>query len=1601
MRNNKFLIILLLLISIVGCKKLDISKVTKDIADSDGNQIEPGIFLFSGSSILPPSDFSVADFSSDFIKLKWFETAGADSYKIYRSDYKDEGFVKIGSTRLINYIDEIDNSCIGKTFYYRISAIDIRGKESFKSKSVTAVVSSTDFSEIVSGVEVSKGDGFESSELSDLIKVGNGIKISWKSVSGTKFYRIYRAGPGLTGELNFEDSVCIADNIAPFENSYFDNEYKEKIIPGSIYKYWVAAIDEMNSISGSGDVKNNGSDYGFMPTVPELTYISMGKNADNIKLSWTIRNKTDLEINSFRVYKSSQRSSGYSPITNEDGEVIVFSAEERGCDDKVPAGSKFYYKVSVLYSNNVESRKSSALKGYTCNEGAPVIGRSFAISAAPDVNSPDKIAVKWSGNDDSEVSGFNVYRSGQAFDSYVKLNKEPVLYNAEDKYVFIDDTVEKGVPYFYRVSAVSGILESGLSEGSKGIARAEVYQQPVLNSAVFVAPDIFLNWDSAENIDFRYYTVSYRKESDADYSVSSKIPGNIFSYKILNVEAGTVYNVKVQGYISDEVRSCYSHELSIQTVSAPVFQETEKMVAVVNVEEKGIPLRFEIPSLDNINKLKIYRFADSNSNYEKLSPFLIVDISKDGDSWPDQYVDADSNQFVYFDKGIKQNDKPYFYSAAFGFGENNFTLLSDLKEGYALNRPEIFSITEGQLSDKIILKWNQIHGAEGYKVTVYAEDDSKLSENDLNADVFSFEHPCAENSRFSFTVSAKNSNAEYTVSEKKSGFTVTPDLIKIVHNFSATVNKAGVVSLSWDSVDGADFYSLVKNSADMAEQVIKLDGSITNYLDLECQNGRKYYYSITYTKADVLSLKSEVICGYSLQNPEFVQADDGLISSGVRVSWSSVEAASGYKIQLSEDGETFNDSKTVANSEKSVVIEVNPGIIYHFRVLSVDSEGSSNSGESMSDTGYIIPAVSDLSAGCGDSDLFIPLRWKNPENYNSISKFRVWSTSKSGTDLTSEDWSRSVELISSADNDGFFNVNYIPTVDSSKVLNVKVQLIQENGGEGFVNLQTSEESARGFILNAPESVVLSNYGTFPSSEGVFDGVNGTSVKVSWNSLYEASDNISYKLKISAAMGQSPDVFTLPAVSGAMEQIVNSCIRPGTPYTVTLSAVKEDLVVDGSEHYFIPVFNGPEFIAASIKNGTTTAGAEFKFKRVAGIPDYRVYRSRNLSGAISSWTKVAEFSGIGEDQPEITFKDSKDVVSGVYFYRITGVNGDGFESSYNGTVDLYKLPGRPDNLIPVNRERDSQNESTMVIPMSWDHIPGVDYYKIRFSIDHYSQLNGYWTEIIEIGDGDNQYQPEDGKIKINFTGNPTDNSNGQRFVVPGPIDFVVEPWLSKNMHGASGEDDIKGTSSQVVEGYREITDNEWVKEINWEFFSIASIPGDSFPTVDDDYGDAENADNDSVSNCSVSGIVAPSSPQRIFKVECRDSDEASISIGGFGTSDAWDMRYYFFNASLRYMILGDSSGSDELGSIKDYLEKDESGADPTRESKLKISGVYPGTVVFNNVTVNKSEFFLPGGPHINGGTYAITRDIYGDETKQVFHGKVYDSNDTLTMSNFTY
>ena len=364
------------------------------------NQYPVSATDFDPNAPLPPAAPTVTMTYSDSgkPKLTWNAVSGATSYRVFRSESRGSGYSLLGTTTATSYTNT--GAAVGKTYYYRVKAVNRDGMASA-------------YSNIVSGKAKAAAPAAPS------VTAGNSStgkpRLTWKAVSGAVSYRIYRSESRGTGYslLGTTSSTSYVNTGAAV---------------GKTYYYRVKAVNRNGMASGYSNIVSCKA-KAAAPAAPSVT--AGNSSTGKPRLTW----KAVSGAVSYRIYRSESRGTGYSLLGTTSSTSYVNTG--------AAAGKTYYYRVKAVNRDGMASGYSNIVSG-KATLPAPVLNIGLSVSSGKPMLAWDAVP---------GATSYRIYRSTSRGTGYS-------LLATTTSTSYVNTSAAKGTTYYYRVKACNA---AGLS----------------------------------------------------------------------------------------------------------------------------------------------------------------------------------------------------------------------------------------------------------------------------------------------------------------------------------------------------------------------------------------------------------------------------------------------------------------------------------------------------------------------------------------------------------------------------------------------------------------------------------------------------------------------------------------------------------------------------------------------------------------------------------------------------------------------------------------------------------------------------------------------------------------------------------------------------------------------------------------------------------------------------------------------------------------------------------------------------------------------------------------------------------------------------------
>ena len=368
---------------------------------------------------------------------------------------------------------------------------------------------------------------------------------------------------------------------------------------GTTYYYVVAAVHECGNESGpSGEASATPQD--FPPAVPT----NLGATPDNAKvdLNWNDNGESDLA--GYNVYRSTTQGGPYSKVN---GSLVTVS---NYTDTGLTNGTTYYYTVTAEDNGTNESGYSNEASA-TPVDLVPAAPTGLAATPAD-----TQVGLNWNDNGESDLAGYNVYRSTTQGGPYTKINGP--LVGVSD---YTDTGLTNGTTYYYVVTAEDNAAqESGYSSEVNATPQAV---PPAAPSNLGATPDnakVDLNWDDNGEPDLAGYNVYRSTTLGGPYTKINGPLVGVSNYTDTSVSNGTTYYYVVTAE-NATLESGYSNEASATPQDLPPAAPTG--LAAVRGHTK-VDLDWNDNGESDLAGYNVYRSTTQGGPYTKVNGSLVT-----------------------------------------------------------------------------------------------------------------------------------------------------------------------------------------------------------------------------------------------------------------------------------------------------------------------------------------------------------------------------------------------------------------------------------------------------------------------------------------------------------------------------------------------------------------------------------------------------------------------------------------------------------------------------------------------------------------------------------------------------------------------------------------------------------------------------------------------------------------------------------------------------------------------------------------------------------------------------------------------------------------
>ncbi|MFH1032654.1 MAG: hypothetical protein V1767_08860 [Chloroflexota bacterium] len=704
-------------------------------------------------------------------------------------------------------------------------------------------------------------------------------------------------------------------NTSPVPNSAYTDT---GLYGGGTYYYVVRAVDYGNNESG-----NSGQASGTATNVAPVAPTSVNATAGNetISLSWNANTEPDLS--GYNVYRSLTSGGSYSQIN---GSLVTSS---NYTNTGLYGGGTYYYKVTAVDNVSAESGFSNIANANAANvaPSAPT-----GLTATP---GNEQISLDWNDNVETDIAGYNVYRSTISGGPYSKINGSLVTSSN-----YTNTGLYGGGTYYYVVRAQdNGSLESGNSNQASATATNIAPAAPTGLAATPGNEQISLDWNDNVETDIAGYNVYRGTVSGGPYS---KINGSLVTssnYTNTGLYSGGIYYYVVRAQDNGSLESGNSNQASATATNIAPAAPTG-LAATPGAEQIILDWNDNIET--DLSGYNVYRGTVSGGPYSKINGSLVTSSN-------------------YTNTGLYGGGTYYYVvtaadnvSAESGYSGQASATASNA----APSAPTGLTATPG--AEQISLDWNDntepdIAGYNVYRGTVSGGPYSKIngslvtSSNYTNIQLYG-------GGTYYYVVRAQDNGSAESGNSNEANATATNVAPSAPTGLTATPGD-GSASLNWNDNIETDLAGYNVYRGTVSGNYTKINGSLvtsSNYTDSGLTGGITYYYVVrAQDNGSLESGNSNESSATPVDNPP--AAPTGLTAYGgnqkVTLDWNdnTEPDLAGYNVYRGTvSGNYTKINGSLVSTSNYTDSTVTSGTTYYYAVKAVDL-GSHESGYSNED----------------------------------------------------------------------------------------------------------------------------------------------------------------------------------------------------------------------------------------------------------------------------------------------------------------------------------------------------------------------------------------------------------------------------------------------------------------------------------------------------------------------------------------------------------------------------------------------------------------------------------------------------------------------------
>ncbi|MFC2069667.1 fibronectin type III domain-containing protein [Chloroflexota bacterium] len=229
----------------------------------------------------------------------------------------------------------------------------------------------------------------------------------------------------------------------------------------------------------------------------------------------------------------------------------------------------------------------------------------------------EEITLDWTSNNETDLWGYNVYRSTTSGSGYAKINGSTPVYISE----YTDSPLYGVDEYFYVVTAIDlGMNESGYSNENNATTTNVAPAAPTGLTANQSEFQISLDWNDNVETDLDGYNI-YRGLSTGNYTETLETLWGSSNYTDTGLTNGITYYYAITATDNGSLMSSYSNEASDTPIDVP---PAAPLGLIATGFDEYITLDWDDNSEGDLAGYNVYSSLFSDSGYSKINGSLVT-----------------------------------------------------------------------------------------------------------------------------------------------------------------------------------------------------------------------------------------------------------------------------------------------------------------------------------------------------------------------------------------------------------------------------------------------------------------------------------------------------------------------------------------------------------------------------------------------------------------------------------------------------------------------------------------------------------------------------------------------------------------------------------------------------------------------------------------------------------------------------------------------------------------------------------------------------------------------------------------------------------------